>query len=170
MLFEQFDRLLFLAKGGRTVYFGPVGKKSQTLVNYFESNGANKCPEDANPAEWMLSAIGAAPGSESTQDWHETWRGSKEYQEVKEELQRIKTERPKEVAKAGEEKQANKEGKKSDKAAYAEFAAPLVVQFWQVLKRVFQQYWRTPSYIWSKTALCTFSVCVCRLLTFMVLC
>jgi ATP-binding cassette subfamily G (WHITE) protein 2 (PDR) len=161
MLFEQFDRLLFLAKGGRTVYFGPVGKKSQTLVKYFESNGAAKCPADANPAEWMLSAIGAAPGSESSQDWHETWRGSKEYQEVKDELQRIKTDRPKEVARSKEDRQHEaKEGddKKKDKAAYAEFAAPLVVQFWQVLRRVFQQYWRTPSYIWSKTALCTFSV------------
>lgn len=158
MLFEQFDRLLFLAKGGRTVYFGPVGKNSKTLVNYFESNGADKCPADANPAEWMLSAIGAAPGSETSQDWHETWLGSKERQEVRDELERIKKERPKEVASDAEKKKGEPADKQAEKAAYAEFAAPLYVQFWQVLTRVFQQYWRTPSYIWSKTALCTFSV------------
>jgi hypothetical protein len=69
MLFQRFDNLLFLAKGGKTVYFGEVGfvheplvrplltcssEGSHILTNYFERNGAHKCPEDANPAEWML--------------------------------------------------------------------------------------------------------------------
>jgi ATP-binding cassette, subfamily G (WHITE), member 2, PDR len=54
MLFQRFDRLLFLAKGGRTVYFGEVGENSRILANYFERNGAHKCPDEANPAEWML--------------------------------------------------------------------------------------------------------------------
>lgn len=40
MLFQQFDRLLFLAKGGRTVYFGDIGQESRTLLDYFEANGA----------------------------------------------------------------------------------------------------------------------------------
>jgi len=51
ILFQEFDRLLFLAKGGRTVYFGDIGKNSKTLLHYFESNGAEKCAEDGNPAE-----------------------------------------------------------------------------------------------------------------------
>lgn len=51
ILFQEFDRLLFLAKGGKTVYFGDVGKNSRTLLDYFESNGAEKCGDDANPAE-----------------------------------------------------------------------------------------------------------------------
>ncbi|KAG9723929.1 putative ABC multidrug transporter, partial [Aureobasidium melanogenum] len=63
MLFQRFDRLLFLARGGRTVYFGEVGENSNVLTAYFERNGAHKCPPDANPAEWMLEVIGAAPGS-----------------------------------------------------------------------------------------------------------
>lgn len=45
-----------------------------------------------------------------------------------------------------------------DKSAYREFAAPFGVQFWEVTKRVFQQYWRTPSYLYSKIVLCTASV------------
>jgi len=53
ILFQEFDRLLFLAKGGRTVYFGEIGENSRTLLNYFESNGAEKCGEDENPAEYM---------------------------------------------------------------------------------------------------------------------
>jgi ABC-type multidrug transport system ATPase subunit/ABC-type multidrug transport system permease subunit len=52
ILFQEFDRLLFLAKGGRTVYFGDIGHNSETLLNYFESNGAEKCGPEDNPAEY----------------------------------------------------------------------------------------------------------------------
>jgi ATP-binding cassette subfamily G (WHITE) protein 2 (PDR) len=55
ILFQEFDRLLFLAKGGKTVYFGDVGKNSRTLLDYFESNGADKCGDDDNPAEVNIS-------------------------------------------------------------------------------------------------------------------
>src|SRR6201992_1519736 len=39
VLFQAFDRLLFLAKGGKTVYFGNLGENCQTLISYFERNG-----------------------------------------------------------------------------------------------------------------------------------
>lgn len=145
MLFEQFDRLLFLAKGGRTVYFGEVGKGSKILINYFEKTGAPKCPESENPAEWMLTAIGAAPGSHTDIDWHEAWKASPERVEVRKELQRLKHE--------GANKSADKQNEKKDKAAYAEFAAPFGTQFLIVFWRVCQQLWRTPSYIYSKVIL-----------------
>lgn len=61
-LFERFDRLLFLAAGGKPVYFGDIGP-SCTLTAYFEKNGAKPYPPDANPAEWMMEVIGAAPGT-----------------------------------------------------------------------------------------------------------
>ena len=48
-LFQVFDRLLLLRKGGQTVYFGDIGPNSSTLVNYFERNGAAKCKDDENP-------------------------------------------------------------------------------------------------------------------------
>ncbi|KAK7228244.1 hypothetical protein V2G26_000414 [Clonostachys chloroleuca] len=57
ILFDQFDRLLLLAPGGKTVYFGELGAKSRTLINYFERNGAHTCPPGANQAEWMLDII-----------------------------------------------------------------------------------------------------------------
>lgn len=142
MLFEQFDRLLFLAKGGRTVYYGEVGAGSKTLIDYFVRNGAPPCDPSENPAEWMFSAIGAAPGSETDIDWHKTWLESPEYQGVRQELHRLKY-----------EGRAKPQPDKKDKSAYAQFAAPFGVQLFEVLRRVFQQYWRTPSYIWSKIAL-----------------
>lgn len=55
MLFQRFDRLLLLAKGGKTVYFGEIGRNSKTLLEYFARNGGPSCPEGANPAEHMLN-------------------------------------------------------------------------------------------------------------------
>lgn len=52
-LFEQFDRLLLLQKGGECVYQGAVGKDANILREYFAEHGAY-CPEDMNVAEWML--------------------------------------------------------------------------------------------------------------------
>ncbi|KAL7423778.1 Multidrug resistance protein [Cryptotrichosporon argae] len=151
MLFEQFDRLLFLQKGGKTVYYGEVGAQSRTLIDYFVRNGAPECPKGENPAEWMLAAIGAAPGSHTDVDWHQRWLDSDERVEVRRELERIKHTRQREVRDAGDKAKANG---KDGKAQYAEFAAGFGTQMREVLWRVFQQYWRTPSYIWAKIALC----------------
>ncbi|GAA5859124.1 hypothetical protein JCM8547_004012 [Rhodosporidiobolus lusitaniae] len=142
MLFSRFDRLLFLARGGRTVYFGPVGQDSKILRDYFESNGSPEFPEGVNPAEFMLEVIGAAPGSHTEIDWVDVWNNSKEKQAVKQELHELKA-NPIPIDQS-----------KQDKWAYEEFAVPLTTQYWEVQKRVFRQYWREPDYIWSKIALC----------------
>jgi ATP-binding cassette, subfamily G (WHITE), member 2, PDR len=89
MLFQRFDRLLLLARGGRTVYFGEIGVRSQTMVEYFVSNGAAPCPSGANPAEWILGVIGAGPGSKSDIDWPEVWRSSPEKEAIDVELDRL---------------------------------------------------------------------------------
>jgi ABC-type multidrug transport system permease subunit/ABC-type multidrug transport system ATPase subunit len=142
MLFQRFDRLLFLAKGGRTVYFGDIGENSKTMISYFERNSGLTCPPNANPAEWMLEVIGAAPGTTSDVDWREAWRQSPEYRDVRSELQNL-SDNPKQL-----------EPVSNDKASYREFAAPFFSQLLEVTQRVFQQYWRTPSYIYSKMTLC----------------
>lgn len=142
MLFQRFDRLLFLAKGGRTVYFGDIGENSTSMISYFEGHGAPSCPADANPAEWMLDAIGAAPGSHTEIDWHQAWRESSNYREVQAELQGLK------------DNASDVPSPTEDAGSYREFAAGFVTQLFEVSHRVFQQYWRTPSYIYSKAALC----------------
>ena len=48
-LFQVFDRLLLLRKGGETVYFGDLGHRSMTLLNYFERNGSRTCGPEENP-------------------------------------------------------------------------------------------------------------------------
>ncbi|SCU81027.1 LANO_0B01794g1_1 [Lachancea nothofagi CBS 11611] len=86
-LFEQFDRLLLLKKGGQTVYFGPVGKNSQDLLEYFEENGARKCERSENPAEYILEAIGAGATASVKEDWHDIWNRSRHFKKANEEIE-----------------------------------------------------------------------------------
>ncbi|KAL9057263.1 MAG: hypothetical protein Q9162_002467 [Coniocarpon cinnabarinum] len=145
MLFQRFDRLLLLQKGGQTVYFGDIGRNAAHMTDYFQRHGASPCPPDGNPAEWMLQVIGAAPGSKTDKDWHKAWRDSPELAAVHTELKALEEERP-QVTKPFADP--------NDKLSYREFAAPFKTQMWEVQKRVFEQYWRTPSYIYSKALLC----------------
>ncbi|KAF4498000.1 ATPase, partial [Fusarium agapanthi] len=142
MLFQRFDRLLFLASGGKTVYFGDIGDHSLAMTRYFESHGAEPCSPEANPAEWMLEVIGAAPGSETDLDWPQIWKESSEFAEVQKHLQELSHHK---VEKSQDE----------DPHLYDEFAATFTTQLKYVTTRVLEQYWRTPSYIYSKAALCT---------------
>ena len=48
-LFGVFDRLLLLRPGGQTVYFGDLGHHCETLINYFQKNGARHCEPEENP-------------------------------------------------------------------------------------------------------------------------
>lgn len=143
MLFQSFDRLLLLAKGGKTIYFGDIGENSSTVTKYFQDNGARTCGHDENPAEWMLEVIGAAPGSSTDRDWHEMWRSSKKYQEIQSTLDDIQHT----LARA-----------ETTSFSLTAFATPFWFQTLVVSKRVFEQYWRTPSYIYSKMFLSVSSV------------
>ncbi|KAL3456007.1 ATP-binding cassette transporter [Aspergillus heterothallicus] len=140
MLFQQFDRLLLLAKGGRTVYFGDIGDSSRIMVEYFERYGAEPCAPNENPAEWMLHVIGAAPGSTAICDWAETWKSSPEFSRVRHELDGLQA--------------SNADSIDEDNVPRLQYAAPFHVQLRLCTKRVFEQYWRTPSYLYSKLILC----------------
>ncbi|KAH7080571.1 ABC-2 type transporter-domain-containing protein [Paraphoma chrysanthemicola] len=142
LLFQRFDRLLLLAKGGRTVYFGDIGRNSHILLEYFARNGAPECPPGANPAEYMLEAIGAAPGAQTSIDWPAVWRESKEHAHVQEELAKLRclADLPSAVM-------------DSSDGSHQAFAAPFMTQLRAVALRCAQQYWRTPSYIYSKAIL-----------------
>ena len=157
ILLEEFDRLLFLRSGGETVYFGEFGYQCETLINYFERHGAPKCPADANPAEWMLHVIGAAPGSNANKDYYQVWKNSPEYRAVQEELNELEQMGTGVVgygsAPSGTTTPSTKKLWSDEKEAKRTYAAPLWTQYFYVLKRLFQQYWRTPSYIYSKFAM-----------------
>jgi ATP-binding cassette subfamily G (WHITE) protein 2 (PDR) len=84
--------------------------------------------------------VGAGATGKSTKDWHKVWKSSNEAKEVQNELSRIKQE-------MGSQASGN------DDTSHSEFAMPLSNQLVEVTVRVFQQYWRTPGYIYSKLLL-----------------
>ncbi|XP_027068458.2 ABC transporter G family member 39-like [Coffea arabica] len=54
-IFESFDELLLMKRGGRVIYAGPLGRNSQKLIDYFEVvPGVPKITPGYNPATWML--------------------------------------------------------------------------------------------------------------------
>ncbi|KAL4895842.1 ABC-2 type transporter-domain-containing protein [Aspergillus ambiguus] len=137
LLFQTFDRLLFLAKGGKTVYFGNIGSQSTTLLEYFERGGARPCKAEENPAEYILEIVS---GESSSLDWIQTWKESPELKGVLEELGRLQS----------PETQPPPGSPTDDGDSDSEFAMPLHSQLYHVLRRVFQQYYRQPEYIYSK--------------------
>ncbi|KAG2050787.1 hypothetical protein BDR06DRAFT_959744 [Suillus hirtellus] len=139
-LFQVFDRLLLLKKGGQTVYFGDIGEGSSTMLDYFERNGASRCHPDANPAEYMLDVIGAGATASTSVDWHSIWKNSPEAATLQEEIENIHNEsRARPVVQA---------------ARPTEFATSWYHQLVALTQRNFQAYWRNPTYLIAKFALC----------------
>ena len=130
------------------LYFGEIGESSKTVRSYFERYGARSCGSRENPAEWMLEVTGSTTSARNAKDWPAIWSGSEERTAIKAELARMRT----------DFSMQSICGNSDDPDSLRLFAAPFKTQFQVVLKRVFQQYWRTPSYLYSKVALCLFSV------------
>jgi len=138
ILFQQFDRLLFLARGGKTVYFGDIGANSRTLLDYFESNGARACSDTENPAEYMLEVVNNGTNDQGV-EWDQVWNASAERGGIDAEIEQVHADMMDEpVASDG------------GALAHSEFAMPFLAQLSAVTLRVFQQYWRMPTYIFAK--------------------
>ncbi|KAJ8751713.1 hypothetical protein K2173_025884 [Erythroxylum novogranatense] len=62
-IFDAFDELLLLKRGGQEIYIGPTGRYGCHLINYFEGiEGVPKIKNGYNPATWMLEIT--SPGQE----------------------------------------------------------------------------------------------------------
>lgn len=132
--------------GGKTFYFGQLGDSSKTFIDYFKSNGARRCDQHKTPAEWMLEVTSVAAGSKGTQDYPAIWASSEEHRDMKAELARMI------------EMLSQQSVSVNDPDTVRQFAVSFDTQLWVVLTRVFQQYWRPPSYLYSKVDLCLLSV------------
>lgn len=139
-LFDFFDRLLLLQRGGQCVYFGDIGRDAETLLDYFKRNGGGVPPHSANPAEWMLDAIGTGSAKRAgDRDWGDIWRSSPELANVKAEIQQLKSNRQNSVG--------NAPPSVDDEA---EYATPVMYQLKQVMRRTNLSFWRTPNYGFSR--------------------
>ncbi|CAI4734849.1 CCQ_1a_G0046980.mRNA.1.CDS.1 [Saccharomyces cerevisiae] len=139
-LFEQFDRLLLLGKGGQTIYFGEIGKNSSSVIKYFEKNGARKCQQNENPAEYILEAIGAGATASVQQNWPDIWQKSHEYANINEKINDM----IKDLSSTTLHKTATRASKYATSYSY---------QFHHVLKRSSLTFWRNLNYIMAKMML-----------------
>lgn len=140
-LFNAFDVLLLLAKGGRTTYFGPIGEDSSTVVDYFAQRGI-PCPLDANPAEHVVDVVQGRFGTET--DWPQLWLESEEKKQSLAELEEMNRQ---------EQAQTNKAPTAASEEDERDFAAPLAYQIQLVTKRQVVALWRNPDYVWNKMGL-----------------
>ncbi|TFK22472.1 hypothetical protein FA15DRAFT_757994 [Coprinopsis marcescibilis] len=138
-LFQIFDRMLLLRRGGETVYFGDLGRNASTLIQYFERNGARTCDPSENPAEYMLDVIGAGATATTAFDWHSIWKASPESNSVQAELEAIH--------------QQGRDRPAVEAELHSEFATPWFYQLKELFLRNASDYWRDPTYLMAKLVL-----------------
>ncbi|RSL79968.1 hypothetical protein CEP51_006953 [Fusarium floridanum] len=137
-LFTQFDTLLLLAKGGKTVYFGDIGQNARTIKEYFGRYGA-PCPPEANPAEHMIDVVSGNGGHSHDQDWNQIWLQSPENEQLSKDLDHM-------VAEAA----ARPSGVEHDEN---EFAASMWTQVKLVTHRMNISLFRNTEYVDNKFAM-----------------
>ncbi|KAF0936150.1 hypothetical protein E2562_038962 [Oryza meyeriana var. granulata] len=84
-IFESFDELLLLKRGGRVIYAGELGGHSHKLVEYFEAiPGVPKITEGCNPATWMLEVTSPLAEARMNIDFAEIYANSLLYRKNQE--------------------------------------------------------------------------------------
>ncbi|CAG8947101.1 unnamed protein product [Penicillium salamii] len=139
VLFDSFDGLVLLARGGNMAYFGETGDHSGKVLDYFARNGA-PCPADANPAEHIVEVIQG--NTEKPIDWVHVWNNSEERNLALAELESLN-----EISRANS----------SEDIDQADFATTKWYQYRMVLERLMTQLWRSPDYMWNKILLHVFA-------------
>ena len=90
----------------------------------------------------VLEVIGAGAGAKASQDWHSLWKESAEFQQTQRQIDDYHQKF------AGQESAADKAPDSG-----RSYAAHTSTQFALVATRVFQHYWRDPTYVMAKVML-----------------
>ncbi|KAG7379870.1 hypothetical protein PHYBOEH_011745 [Phytophthora boehmeriae] len=141
-VFQVFDSILLLKRGGETVFAGELGKNAREMIDYFESiDGVEQLADNYNPATWMLEAIGAGVGKtdENPTDFVEIFKSSAHYTLLQSTLDREGVSRPSPSLPA---------------LAYGDKrAASELMQMKFLLHRFANMYWRTPTFNLTRFAI-----------------
>ncbi|KAK7279020.1 hypothetical protein RJT34_24062 [Clitoria ternatea] len=91
-IFENFDELLLMKRGGQVIYGGLLGQNSQKLIEYFEAfTGVPKIKDGYNPATWMLEITSPVVESQLAIDFAEAYIKSEVYQRNQEFIKELCT-------------------------------------------------------------------------------
>ncbi|KAJ7981129.1 Pleiotropic drug resistance ABC transporter [Quillaja saponaria] len=94
-IFEAFDELFLMKRGGQVTYAGPLGQHSHLLVEYFEAiPGVPKINKGYNPATWMLEISSSAAEAQLDIDFAEVYANSDLYKRNQELIKGLSTPQP----------------------------------------------------------------------------
>lgn len=94
-IFEAFDELLLMKRGGKMIYAGPLGERSCKLIEYFEAiPGIPKIEKGQNPATWMLEVTAPPMEAQLDIDFADTFAKSPVYRRNQELIMELSTPAP----------------------------------------------------------------------------
>ncbi|KAJ0028865.1 hypothetical protein Pint_35967 [Pistacia integerrima] len=94
-IFEAFDNLLLMKRGGQVIYTGPLGRHSHKLIEYFEAvPRVPKIKDGCNPATWMLEVTAPSVEAQMDVDFAEIYANSSLYQRNQELIKELSTPPP----------------------------------------------------------------------------
>ncbi|WVZ64156.1 hypothetical protein U9M48_013719 [Paspalum notatum var. saurae] len=83
-IFEAFDELFLMKRGGEVIYAGPLGHNSSELIKYLEGiQGVSKIKDGYNPATWMLEVTAISQEEILAVDFSDIYKKSELYQRNK---------------------------------------------------------------------------------------
>ncbi|KAM0890720.1 hypothetical protein ACQ4PT_026875 [Festuca glaucescens] len=130
-IFEAFDELLLLKRGGQVIYSGKLGRNSQKMIEYFEAiPGVPKIKDKYNPATWMLEVSSVAAEVRLSMDFADYYKTSDLYKQNKVLVNRLSQPEP----------------GTSDLHFPTEYSQSIIGQFKACLWKHWLTYWRSPDY------------------------
>ncbi|XP_010415237.1 PREDICTED: ABC transporter G family member 39-like isoform X1 [Camelina sativa] len=130
-IFESFDELLLMKRGGQVIYAGSLGHQSQKLIEYFEAvEGVPKIIDGSNPATWMLDVTTPSLESQMSLDFSQIFANSSLYRRNQELIKELSTPPP---------------GSK-DLYFRTKYAQPFSTQAKACFWKQYWSYWRHPQY------------------------
>ncbi|KAF8365228.1 hypothetical protein HHK36_032760 [Tetracentron sinense] len=94
-IFEAFDELFLMKRGGQEIFVGPLGRYSSHLIKYFEGiQGVSKIKDGYNPATWMLEVTTAAQEVALGVDFTDAYKNSDLYRRNKALISELSTPPP----------------------------------------------------------------------------
>ncbi|KAK4782743.1 hypothetical protein SAY86_007117 [Trapa natans] len=130
-IFEAFDELFLMKRGGEEIYVGPLGHHSSQLIKYFEGvQGVSKIKDGYNPATWMLEVSTSAQELALGVDFAEYYKQSDLYRRNKALIKELSVPAP----------------NSKDLYFQTEYSQSFLTQCLACLWKQRKSYWRNPPY------------------------
>ncbi|KAK6231796.1 hypothetical protein SCA6_001869 [Theobroma cacao] len=130
-IFEAFDELLLMKRGGQVIYAGPLGRHSHKLIEYFEAvQGVQKIRDGHNPATWMLEVSAPPVEAQLNVDFADIYANSSLYRRNQELIKELSAPAP---------------GSK-DLFFPTKYSQPFLTQCKACFWKQHWSYWRNPQY------------------------